>query len=62
MKLGGRDTIDLHRPYRTLSRRFALPTSELSAGDHTLTLELKGTSEGVRSPEIGIDFIYVQNR
>ncbi len=62
VKLSGRDTIDLHRPYRILSRRFALPTSELSAGDHTLTLELKGTSEGVRNPEIGIDFIYVQNR
>ncbi len=62
VKLSGGDTIDLHRPYRTLSRRMALPTSELSAGDHTLTLELKGISEGVRNPEIGVDFIYVQNR
>ena len=35
---------------------------EFSAGDHTLTLELQETSEGVRDPEIGIDFIWVQER
>jgi len=62
VKLNGADTLDLHRPYRILSRRFTLPTSELSTGDHMLTLELKGTSEGVRNPEIGVDLIYVQNR
>ena len=62
VQLKGADIVDLYRPYRTLLRSFALAPVELSAGDHTLTFELKDTSEGVRNPEIGIDFIWVQNR
>jgi hypothetical protein len=61
-KLRGADTVELHRPHRTLLRSMSLAPVELSAGDHTLTLELKGTSAGVRNPEIGVDFIWVQNR
>jgi len=58
----GPKTIDLYRPYRTLSRRYALPTSELTAGDHTLTLKYKGAGDGTTDAEIGVDFIYIQNR
>lgn len=56
------DSADLYRPYRTLLRRVALMPGELAEGEHTLTIELKGTPESVSDPEIGIDFIWVQNR
>ncbi|MHC4517667.1 MAG: glycoside hydrolase family 172 protein [Planctomycetota bacterium] len=63
LPLGNRaDSADLYRPYRTLLRRVALMPGELTAGEHTLTVELKGTSERVSNPEIGIDFIWVQDR
>jgi len=53
---------DLYRPYRTLLRRVALMPLELSAGDHTLAIELKGSSNGVSHPEMGIDFFWIQPR
>lgn len=56
------DAIDLYRPYRTLLRNIALMPVELSVGDHSLVLELKGMSDGVSNPKIGIDFIWVQRR
>jgi len=56
------DTLDLYRPYRTLLRSMDLMPTELTAGDHTLTLEFAGAAEGVASPEIGVDFIWVQDR
>ena len=56
------DAVDLYRPYRTLLRRIALMPVELSPGDHDLVLELKGTSDRVSNPKIGIDFIWVQKR
>jgi hypothetical protein len=63
LPLGNRsDSANLHRPYRTLLRRVALMPGELSAGDHTLTIELRDKSDGVSNTEIGIDFIWVQAR
>jgi D-arabinan exo alpha-(1,3)/(1,5)-arabinofuranosidase (non-reducing end) len=56
------DAADLYRPYRTLLRRIALMPVELSAGDHTLTLELKGSNDHVSNPKIGVDFFWVQKR
>ncbi|UCD53491.1 MAG: DUF2961 domain-containing protein [Phycisphaerales bacterium] len=56
------DGVDLYRPYRTLLRRVALMPVDLSAGDHTLAIELKGTSDRVSNPEIGVDFFWVQRR
>ncbi len=56
------DTVDLYRPYRTLLRRVALLPGELTAAVHTLTLEWKDATGRVASPEVGIDFIWVQNR
>ena len=56
------NSADLYRPYRTLLRRIALMPVELSPGDHDLVLELKGTSDRVSNPKIGIDFIWVQPR
>ncbi|MEN6578294.1 MAG: glycoside hydrolase family 172 protein [Phycisphaerales bacterium] len=55
-------TLDLHCLYRTLLRSIDLMPTELTAGEHTLTLESVGASEGIASPEIGIDFIWVQDR
>lgn len=56
------ETADLYRPYRTLLRRVALMPSELTEGDHTLTLEWKGADDEVDKPEVGIDFFWVQRR
>jgi hypothetical protein len=56
------ETADLYRPYRTLLRRIALMPGELTAGDHTLTLEWKGAGDGVDKPEVGIDFFWVQRQ
>lgn len=56
------ETADLYRPYRTLLRRIALMPTELTAGDHTLTLEWRGAGDDVKKPEVGIDFFWVQRR
>lgn len=55
-------TVDLYRPYRTLLRRVALMPGELTAGDHTLTIEWKGAGGRVEKPEVGIDFLWVQRQ
>ncbi|MFH1942734.1 MAG: glycoside hydrolase family 172 protein [bacterium] len=55
------ETVDLYRPYRTLLRNFTLVTAELSRGLHTLTCVYSGTEATIPRPEIGIDFIWVQN-
>ena len=52
--------IDLYRPYRTLLRNFTLQPRELGVGTHTLEFVFDGTDEGVDRPEIGIDFVWVQ--
>jgi hypothetical protein len=56
----GPGTIDLHDPFRTLLRTFSLEPVELAAGEHTLTLEYKGSEAGVARPEIGLDFVWIQ--
>jgi len=56
------ETVDLYRPYRTLLRNVPLMPQELTAGDHTLTLEWQDTSNRAADPEVGIDFIWVQRR
>ncbi|MBN2133390.1 MAG: hypothetical protein JW741_28080, partial [Sedimentisphaerales bacterium] len=56
------ETVDLYRPYRTLLRNVPLMTQELKAGDHTLTVEWRDTSNRAGKPEVGIDFIWVQRR
>jgi len=53
---------DLYRPYRTLHRNVALKPLELTQGDHTLTLELKSPAKGSLETQIGIDFVWVQNK
>jgi len=54
------DEIDLYRPYRTLSRNFNMKSLDLPAGEYILTLEYRGSPSAVKEPEIGIDFIWVQ--
>ncbi|HNS19431.1 MAG TPA: DUF2961 domain-containing protein [Sedimentisphaerales bacterium] len=56
------EVLDLHCLYRTLLRSMDLVPGELTAGDHTLTIEFVDAPEGVAHPEIGIDFIWVQQR
>ncbi len=57
-----REILDLYRPYRTLLRNFALPTQELEAGRHILSLKYEGANPQVRAPEIGIDFLWIQKQ
>jgi len=54
------ETVDLYRPYRTLLRNFTLAPMELEPGYHTLILKYEGADPGVKRPEIGVDFIWVQ--
>ena len=53
---------DLYRAHRTLHRNVALTPLELTQGEHTLTLELKGFPRGAAETDIGIDFIWIRNR
>jgi hypothetical protein len=55
-----RESIDLYEPYRTMLRTYSLPHLDFEAGEHALRLEYAGTSSEVQTPEIGIDFIWVQ--
>lgn len=52
--------IDLYRPYRTLLRNFTLQPRQLGVGTHMLEFVFDGTNDGVERPEIGIDFVWVQ--
>lgn len=53
---------DLNRAYRTLHRNVALKTLELTQGEHTLTVALKSLPKDAKDAEIGIDFIWVQDK
>jgi hypothetical protein len=55
------DTVDLYRPFRTLLRNIRLKSLEMTEGEHTLTLVYRGSIENVDHPEIGIDFIWIQD-
>ena len=51
---------DLYRPYRVLSRNLFLGELELEKGMNMLEIEFTGTNKQVDTPEIGIDFIWLQ--
>lgn len=53
-------TVDLYRPHRTLLRNYTLRQRQLEAGTHTLEFVFDGTPEEVEWPELGIDFVWVQ--
>ncbi len=53
---------DLYRSYRTLHRNVPLKPLELAPGDHTLTVALTRLPKDGLDAEIGIDFIWVQNK
>ncbi|MFC1640255.1 glycoside hydrolase family 172 protein [Gemmatimonadota bacterium] len=53
-------TIDFYRPHRTLLRNFTLKPRDLTAGTHVLEFIYDGADEGVDRPELGIDFVWVQ--
>ncbi len=54
--------IDLYCPHRNLLRNFFFESMVLDAGEHTLSVEYIGAEHGLHSPEIGIDFFWVQTR
>jgi len=56
------DSIDLYRPHRILLRSIALAPVELNAGDHVLTIELVSAPREAAGPEIGVDFIWIQEK
>jgi hypothetical protein len=58
----GTSSIDLNRPNRTLLRNYTLRQREISAGTHVLEFVFTGAPSRVRRPEIGIDFVWVQER
>ncbi len=58
----GSSSVNLHRPYRTLLRNYTLTERQLEAGSHALEFVFGETPAGVARPEIGIDFVWVQDR
>jgi hypothetical protein len=58
---GEAEAINLYMPGRTLLRNFMLTAGLLTAGYHTLTLEYMGTESWNDSPEIGLDFFWIQD-
>ena len=56
----GAETVDFHRPYRTLLRNFTLGTRALAPGAHTLEFLYDGAPDDVVRPEFGVDFVWVQ--
>ncbi len=56
----GAETLDLYLPHRTVLRNFTLRPRELSVGTHTLEFVYDGAPEAVQRPEVGIDFVWIQ--
>jgi hypothetical protein len=56
----GDSTVDLRLPYRTVLRDVALKPRPLGVGPHTLELVLDGVPTDVPRPEVGVDFVWVQ--
>ncbi len=54
-------TINLRAPGRTLLRMVSLMPVELEAGEHVLTLKFEGADADIQVPEVGLDFIGIQN-
>lgn len=55
-----RESIDLYEPYRTMLRTYSLAPLGFEAGEHALTLKFEGAPLEVPTPEIGVDFIWIQ--
>lgn len=70
VRLDGRDigfggdtgVIDLHVPYRALSRTFGAKPTELTKGDHLMSLRYETGTPGDNDKIIGIDFIWVKKQ
>jgi hypothetical protein len=56
----GDSVLDLALPARTVLRDYALPAQPLTAGRHVLEFVYAGAAPGITRPEIGIDFVWVQ--
>jgi len=56
----GASSVDLYRPHRTLLRNYTLRQREVAAGTHVLEFVFTGAPAEVERPEIGIDFVWVQ--
>jgi len=56
----GDTVLDLSLPSRTVLRDYALPPQPLTAGRHVLELVYVGGAPGVTRPEIGVDFVWIQ--
>ncbi len=54
-------TINLRAPGRALLRMVSLMPVELEAGEHVLTLKFEGADTDIQVPEVGLDFIGIQN-
>jgi hypothetical protein len=52
--------LDLHVPYRVLSRQFSSEKVSLPEGEHTLTIVFSGAPESVEQPVIGLDYLAVR--
>ena len=59
---GKKGIVDLHVPYRRLSRVVSSGRVELTKGNHELTLSYEGSSQDSGCKTIGIDFIWAQKR
>jgi hypothetical protein len=52
--------LDLHTPYRVLSRQFTLELREYTAGEHTITITFEGAPGAEKGPMIGLDYLAIQ--
>jgi len=58
----GATSIDLRDPHRTLLRSLDLRPSPLTEGEHVLAIESLDEPDSAGKTEIGVDFIWVQDR
>jgi hypothetical protein len=56
----GASSVDLFRPHRTLLRNYTLTQRQVAAGTHVLEFVFTGAPAEIERPEIGIDFVWVQ--
>lgn len=58
----GATSLDLRDPHRTLLRSMDMKPGELTVGEHVLAIESLDEPGSSGKPEIGVDFIWVQDR
>jgi len=56
------DSLDLRCSYGTLLRSFDLTPVDLRSGDHILAIESLDEPDSAGRPQVGVDFIWVQER